>query len=254
MYQEALYKSGYSHKLKFTPKEQEPSKNNKKRNKRNVTWFNPPYNIAVKTNIGKEFLKLLDECFPPSHPLSKIINRSTVKIGYSTTPNMQKIISGRNSKILKQDETPQRKCSCTRNATCPLNGQCLEKNIVYHAKVTQSDQKVTNYVGQTSTDFKARLAVHKQTFKDQTISQTSLSKHIHKLEEKNITYKVTWRIIGRGRTFTPSSKICPLCDCEKFNILFKPEIADLNRKSEFYSHCMHIKPQLLVPKKKKGPG
>ena len=101
----------------------------------------------------------------------------------------------------------------------------------------------------------ARLGVHNQTFRDQTVSQTSLSKHIHNLEAKNITYKITWRKIGKGRPYTPSSKMCPLCDCEKFNILFHPEIADLNRKSEFYSHCMHIKPQLLVKReKKKGPG
>ena len=208
----------------------------------------------MKTNIGREFLKLLDKCFPPSHPLSKIINRSTVKIGYSTTANMQKIISGRNAKIFSQEGTPPRKCSWTKNATCPLNGHCLENNIVYHAKITQSDQKVTNYIGQTSTNFKARLAVHNQTFRDEKVSQTSLSKHIRNLEAKNITYKITWRKIGTGRPFTPSSKMCSLCDYKKFNILFQPEIADLNRKSEFYSPCMHIKPQLLVKKKKKGPG
>ena len=55
-----------------------------------------------------------------------------------------------------------------------------------------------------------------------------------------------------------ASEVNTLCDCEKFNILFNPELADLNKKSEFYSHCMHKKSKLLIKKKrgrkKKGPG
>ena len=44
--------------------------------KRQVLWYNPPYNANVDTNIVKEFLKLIDECFPPSHSLQVIFNRS----------------------------------------------------------------------------------------------------------------------------------------------------------------------------------
>ena len=51
MFQEALKKSGYEYTLKFNPKEQEKTTKKRKRNKRKVTWFNPPYNISVKTNI-----------------------------------------------------------------------------------------------------------------------------------------------------------------------------------------------------------
>ena len=204
-------------------------------------------------------MKLIDECFPPHHKLSKIINRKTIKVSYSTTANMARIISGRNAKILNQEENPPRKCSCPKTVkTCPLNGQCLEKNIVYHAKVSQSNNKVTNYIGQTSVEFKKRLAVHEQTFRDRTVSQTSLSNHIHDLQSKNIEYEISWRIVGRGREFSPVTNVCTLCDSEKFNILFKPELADLNKKSEFYSHCMHKKSKLLIKKKrgrkKKGPG
>ena len=76
LFQEALEKSGYQYKLKFDPQNPKPTSKKQKR-KRNVTWFNPPYNATVKTNKGKEFLKLVDECFPPHHPLSKIVNRKT---------------------------------------------------------------------------------------------------------------------------------------------------------------------------------
>ena len=44
--------------------------------KRQVLWYNPPYNANVDTNIVKEFLKLIDECFPSSHSLQVIFNRS----------------------------------------------------------------------------------------------------------------------------------------------------------------------------------
>ena len=33
---------------------------------------------------------LVNKCFPKTHPLDKIINRQTVKIGYSTTHNKEK--------------------------------------------------------------------------------------------------------------------------------------------------------------------
>ena len=174
-----------------------------RRKNRNITWFNPPYNIEAKTNLGKEFLKLVDECFPPNHKLSKIINRKTIKVSYSTTQNMQKLISGKNSKILSKEENISRKCNCPKNATCPLNGQCLENNIIYHAKVTQRNQRNRNYIGLASTDFKARLGVHKQTFKDKTKSQTSISNHIHELKRENIDFEISWRIVDKGRTFTP---------------------------------------------------
>ena len=168
-------------------------KKSNKRKKRNVLWFNPPYNMNVKTNIGKEFLKLRDECFPPSHPLQKILNRRTVKISYSTTPNIQKIISGQNSKKLTEKETQTRTCNCTKNNTCPLNGECLKNNLVYHAKVTTSDQKSNSYIGMTSTEFKDRLATHKHTFKYiNSTGHTALSKHILGIVGMGIPRGVMW--------------------------------------------------------------
>ena len=167
------------------------------------------------------------------------------------------MLAGKNAKVLKQEEVPPRKCNCPKTVTtCPLNGQCLENSIIYHAKVIQEDQKTANYIGLSSTDFKAILGAHRQTFKDQTKSQTSLSNHIHKLKSENIGFEIKWRIVDKGKPFTPVSNVCTLCNKEKYHILFNPELADLNSKSEFYSHCRHKKSKLLVKKerKRKGPG
>jgi hypothetical protein len=99
VYQEALAKNGYEYQLKFDPNAAEPSKNKRNR-KRNVLWFNPPFNSSVRSNIGAEFLKLIDKCFPKCHPLHKIANRITVKVSNSCTQNIGNIFSSRNAKIL----------------------------------------------------------------------------------------------------------------------------------------------------------
>ena len=57
-YQEALRQSGYQYKLQYEPVEDQNVK--RRRRKRRVIWFNPPYSIHVKSNVGKEFLKLVD--------------------------------------------------------------------------------------------------------------------------------------------------------------------------------------------------
>ena len=91
VYQEALNKSGYTHKLEFKPKE--PNCTKKKNRKRNITWFNPPYSSNVKTQIGKEFLKLIDTAFPQTHPLHKLFTRQTVKVSYKCMLNMAKVVA-----------------------------------------------------------------------------------------------------------------------------------------------------------------
>ena len=38
-------------------------KEKKKNRKRKMIWYNPPYNEAVKTNIGQRFLNIIDKLF-----------------------------------------------------------------------------------------------------------------------------------------------------------------------------------------------
>ena len=99
-YQEALRKSGYTHKLEFRPPPQEPATQKRKR-RRNVVWFNPPYNKNVRTNIGKEFISLINRSFPAGHKLRKIFNRNTVKLSYSCMPNVKQLIDGHNKAVLQ---------------------------------------------------------------------------------------------------------------------------------------------------------
>ena len=88
-YQEALKRSGYDYRLSFNPQPPKP----KRPRSRNIIWFNPPYSANVTTNIGHRFLRMIDECFPQSHPLRKIFNKDTLKLSYSCMPHIQNIIS-----------------------------------------------------------------------------------------------------------------------------------------------------------------
>ena len=119
-------------------------------NKKTVNFLDVTFNLTLGTY--KPYSKpntthLVDKCFPKDGPLGKLFNRNTVKISYRTAPNMKQIISGHNKKILSQhtDKPQPRACSCPKNTTCPLEGKCLSKNLIYHATVTENYQrKCTN--------------------------------------------------------------------------------------------------------------
>jgi len=85
-YTEALKKSGFNEKVSF--EKPDTTKNHtemKKKRKRKIIWFNPPYSISVKTNIGRTFLQLIKKHFPKHNSLHKIFNKNTLKISYSCT-------------------------------------------------------------------------------------------------------------------------------------------------------------------------
>ena len=155
IYQEALRKSGYTYKLHFNP--QVTHNPSKKRNRRkDILWFNPPFSTNIKTKFGAKFLKLIDTHFPKDHPLRPIINRNTIKISYRNTPNIKKIISSHNTKLLKS-ENSEPPCNCQKNP-CPLPGQCRAKNVIYQATVTtqQNPPQTETYVGMTSRELKKK--------------------------------------------------------------------------------------------------
>ena len=62
---------------------------------------------------------------------------------------------------------------------------------------------------------------------------------------KNIDYEVTWKIMDRGKPFSPVSNLCNLCTKEKYFIIFEPEEATLNRRDELNNCCLHKSPVLL---------
>ena len=246
LYQEALRNAGYNYELKYEAIINLPKKNKRSRKKR-ILWFNPPFSSDVKTNVGANFLKLIEKHFPKSNPLHKVINRNNTKVSYRTTSNIKRIISSQNSKVIRNTENSvqERMCSCPKTKVCPLQGKCLIDNLVYQSAVESGGNEET-YIGLASTTFKLRLGNHKKAFKNEIYRKdTCLSGHIWDIKNKGGDYEIKWKFIGRAQPFSPVTGICNLCTLEKYHILFKPHLATINKREEINNYCLHKTPLLL---------
>ena len=102
IYQAALKNSGFDGKITYNDQSEQANNvkteeaNQARKRKCAVIWYNPPYSINVKTNIGKAFFKLLQKHFPPTHPMNTIFNKNKIKVSYSCFPNMGSIITSHN--------------------------------------------------------------------------------------------------------------------------------------------------------------
>ena len=186
-YQEALRNSGHTFELNYTPTV--ISEKRRKRQRR-IVYFNPPFSLNVRSNIGADFLNLINKHFPKSNPLSKIINRNTVKVSYSCMPNLKQKVSQHNKKVRRPD-TPQptEGCNCTSViGKCPLNGNCLTSGVIYRAEVVSDNYGAETYTGLTKNTFKKRFYKHRESFnKRSPETSTTLSSYI-------------WQLKDRGRT------------------------------------------------------
>ena len=121
IYQEALIKAGYNHKLTYQKHAQK--NDDSQQRKRQFFWFNTPpplYSENVTRNVGKFYLSLIDKHFPPHHKLHKLFNRNNVK-SYSCLPNIKSIINAHSKKNLYPSPTNGRRtCNCINISQCPL--------------------------------------------------------------------------------------------------------------------------------------
>ena len=124
-YQEALEKAGHKHLITFqgtnnesdnglnmseghnlnpntqTQRGYNTTASRKKNRKRNVIWYNPPFNDAVKTDVGKVFLNLIKKHFGQNKELRKLFNKNNMKVSYSCGRNVRQDIQGHNKFVLK---------------------------------------------------------------------------------------------------------------------------------------------------------
>ena len=221
-------------------------KGNRKRS-RNPIYFNPPFSLNVKTNIGAAFLKLVDKHFHDQHPLHKFFNRSKIKVSYCTMPNMKQYIDKHNAKILKDvtNVDDSRTCNCRSGRVCPVNGQCLQKGLIYQADV-ECQNTVKTYYGLTELTFKERWNGHKSSFRDpEQQHSTSLSTYLTKCKNEGLDTKVTWSIKAKAHPLSSGGKLCDLCLTEKLTILMADPKSTLNKVDEIMTKCKHKRKYLL---------
>ena len=247
-YQKALQNSGYRHTLIYkSPKNDNNSTNinkNKRNRKRQIIWFNPPFNLKTKTRIGKLFLNLLDKHFPPHNKLHKLFNRTNVKISYSCMPNMNSYTYMHNHKVLndKPNEMGVNNCNCRNKDNCPLPNSCQTKCIIYQANIDCdiAGYKQKCYLGSCETTFKDRFGNHKKSFNHlKHKNDTELSKEFWEIKKRNGTPKITWKIIRICPSYNPNSKRCLLCLNEKYEIATYKGNNLLNKRTEIINTCRH---------------
>ena len=234
-YEQALKASGYTEPIAYEVPKAKP-----KNRKRKVIWFNPPYSSNVKTNIGKIFMNMLEKHFPADHKFRKLFNKHTVKLSYSCMPSMSSVIHKHNKSILNATKEPEsRKCNCPRNSTCPLDGNCLQRNLIYKAAVSSGDD-TKFYYGLCEPEFKSRLANHKKAFKNKFyIKDTELSKYVWDLKDHKKEFSIKWALESTAAPCQSGSSRCDLCLTEKLKIAQADPRTLINKRSEIISKCRH---------------
>ena len=163
-YINALRDSNYNDvNMVHTPKKD----NRKRRTRKNIIYYQPPFCSSVKDNLGQKFLKLVQKHFNTSHPYHKFLNKNTIKLSYSCTGNIKSVIMAHNRRLLEQDNaraTSTTKCNCRDPNQCPLDGNCLQKSIIYQATINSNNEEKI-YIGSTANTFKTRFNGHTNTFR-----------------------------------------------------------------------------------------
>ena len=248
MYEQALKKSGFNTKLTYNAEPVGPKQRRRPRNP-DMFWFNPPFNLGVKTKIGKEFSKILDKCFPKGNKWHEFFNRHTVRLSYSCTRNIASIISAHNQRIIKsQTENTKRDCNCTAEP-CPVEGKCLTEGLAYSGTIETKKDNYT-YYGSTKNTFKERYNNHKHDLKNESQTGTTLSNKFWKLkkEKPDETPTIKWKIINKCHPLKAGLPICDVCLTEKTRILLQHKGPDpkpatntvfLNKRNEIFSKCRH---------------
>ena len=174
-------------------------------------------------------------------------------MSYRCTPNLSRKISAHNSKILNektekvQEIATKPECNCRKKVECPVENKCLQSGVVYQATITRGDKKVDTYIGLSAPPFKDQWRNHNSSFKTRNPENaTGLSKYIWGLKDQKISYEISWKIVSRAKPFNHVTNVCNLCTREKYFIIFKPEMASVNKQTEIAGPCLHKHSKLLA--------
>ena len=241
-YEQYLSNCGYKEKLNYCDPAP-PNSITKRKQQRNILWFNPPYSKTVKTEIGKFFLQLIKKHFPKEHKFHKIFNRNTLKSSYSCMPNIKTKINAHNREILRNTPSKNTKhCNCQQKENCPMNGACLKESLVYYAAISCNNKNYQSklYKGSRETNFKKRYSNHKKSFNVPLCKHNmKLSTEYLNLKTKHLKPRISWKIKGIYKSYNLTSKRCNLCLTEKLEMLDDPDKNFLNKRSKIISQCRH---------------
>ena len=99
------------------------------------------------------------------------------------------------------------------------------------------------------------MGKHKKTLGDaEADGQTSMSNYYWEEQQAARNPKVVWKYLEKNiPIYSPITGKCRLCIREKFNIVLKPELASLNKRTEDFAHSRQMRLKLITipPNKEK---
>ena len=219
------------------------SRNNRKSKsqagKRNVVWFNPPYSDSVKTNIGKEFFRLLSPHFPSHHTLRKICNKNSVKLSYSCVPNVATIISSHNKVLLRKEttQTDLLPCNSLDKSNCPLDSRCRKKSFVY--KATEMRWCTMDYVKPSSNP--VIIIIYSYSNTDIKQAPPNYQNIFGDVRRRNEPHSQLGNCSSRpiAPAYNSGNCVCQTCLEEKYQILILNCANTLHKRSEIINKCQH---------------
>lgn len=244
-YERALSEAGYSAKLSYS---KEKTEEKKRKRKRNIMWFNPPFCKSVRTNIGRKFIGLIKRHFNEQNPLKRLFNKNNMRVSYSCVDNMERIIKKHNAKILNEGkEIKEESCNCKRKDECPFQKQgesCQATNVVYKAEI-KTETECKYYIGLSEPKFKFRFNNHTSSFSlDSRAKPTLLAEHVRNLKRANVNHTIEWSIIKRAKAARNGDAVCRLCLKEATEIVFADKNC-INKRNEVMNTCRHKRKFLL---------
>ena len=117
-------------------------------------------------------------------------------------------------KVLNNTAETEESCNCRNKNNCPLDGKCLNPNIIYKAQIksNQLNYKQKVYIRTAETDFKHRFNNYTKSFNlEHYQNDTELSKEYWTIKRKHFTPKVKWRMIRKCAPFNTTKRKCYLC-------------------------------------------
>ena len=154
--------------------------------------------------------------------------------------NMGNVITKHNNKLLFQSfEQSTRMGNCRDKASCPMDGNCLQKCFVYQAQVGSGNSR-RYYLGTSEDEFKTRYNNHIMSFHNKGYKmETELSKYVWKLKDREKDFTIKWSVAAKASPYICGSKHCDLCLTEKLLIAKADPRTLLNKRSEIVSKCRH---------------
>ena len=119
--------------------------------------------------------------------------------------------------ISKKKEDHQKKgCNCQGGVpSCPLGGNCLDREMVYQA-VAKTNSGSRHYYGQTARTFKERHYGHVSDLRHRSqFKSTTLSTYVWNCRDRGIEPELTWSKVRSAKPYSLGSRRCDLCISEK---------------------------------------